>query len=729
MATSSFYQSSGSSPAAENTIDEQVTAAQTAATTAQTASTEATTSATSAASSLTSFQTYYLGAFAVAPSTSQQGAMYFDLSSNQLKIWSGSAWEITASTSSIGDTDDVSEGVSNLYFTNERVDDRVNGLLVAGSNVTLTYDDTANTLTIDSTGGGGSGSSTFLGLLDTPSAFAGADAEKFLRVNQYYDSVEFYDLTGNDLDMQGNKVLFGNMYSAEGDLPSASTYHGMFAHVHGTGKGYFAHGGSCHKLLDETSSTTDDLTEGASNLYYTDARADARIAAAGHLSDITGESLYDLSNVNTSASPADGQVLAWDNANSYWTPVAASSGGGGISLSDISVTTNTAGTAALSYNSTTGVFAYTPPDLTSYATTASLASVATSGAYSDLTGTPSLSGYLTDITAESLADLSDVDSTTPTDGQVLTWDNANSYWKPVTASGGGSSIDYIVHGTDADSSGNPTANTDNALAIGYGAEATAADTVAIGNKAKATGSGAIRIGLDSNVTGLPASGTGAISIGWGSNGSGYLGLALGYSSNATASTSMAIGANTYATHSKSIALGYGADTSATNQLMLGDAGTTYGFSSIRVGNTSYTPTDNMDLATKKYVDDNAGGGGSANIVTGTFTTTSTTYVDAGELLDTDDGFIGAVEVLLHATRGTGTSMKTTLLPCLFCFNPGNPSVSNWTTFPTIGNAGSGSYEQLGFVSFRFDTSTNKLYLQVKNNAATSTVYNWTAKIV
>jgi len=50
-----------------------------------------------------------------------------------------------------GDTDDVSEGTTNLYFTNERVDDRVNGLLTAGSNVTLTYDDTANTLTIAAT--------------------------------------------------------------------------------------------------------------------------------------------------------------------------------------------------------------------------------------------------------------------------------------------------------------------------------------------------------------------------------------------------------------------------------------------------------------------------------------------------------------------------------------------------------------------------------------------------
>lgn len=37
----------------------------------------------------------------------------------------------------------------------EAVDDRVSSLLVAGSNVTLTYDDTANTLTVASTGGSG----------------------------------------------------------------------------------------------------------------------------------------------------------------------------------------------------------------------------------------------------------------------------------------------------------------------------------------------------------------------------------------------------------------------------------------------------------------------------------------------------------------------------------------------------------------------------------------------
>ncbi len=38
---------------------------------------------------------------------------------------------------------------------NETIDDRVNDLLVAGTNVTLTYNDAAGTITIDASGGGG----------------------------------------------------------------------------------------------------------------------------------------------------------------------------------------------------------------------------------------------------------------------------------------------------------------------------------------------------------------------------------------------------------------------------------------------------------------------------------------------------------------------------------------------------------------------------------------------
>ena len=81
------------------------------------------------------------------------------------------------------------------------------------------------------------------------------------------------NLAGGSYDITTTgKIYYANMVSTEGDLPSASSYHGMFAHVHATGKGYFAHNGNWIKLIDETNSTTDNLTEGSSNLYYTTAR-------------------------------------------------------------------------------------------------------------------------------------------------------------------------------------------------------------------------------------------------------------------------------------------------------------------------------------------------------------------------------------------------------------------------------------------------------------------------
>jgi hypothetical protein len=64
----------------------------------------------------------------------------------------GSGLDVNQSTGEVitinMDTDVVSEGSTNLYYTDERVDDRVNGLLVAGTGINLSYDDGSNTLTI-----------------------------------------------------------------------------------------------------------------------------------------------------------------------------------------------------------------------------------------------------------------------------------------------------------------------------------------------------------------------------------------------------------------------------------------------------------------------------------------------------------------------------------------------------------------------------------------------------
>ena len=67
--------------------------------------------------------------------------------------------------------------------------------------------------------------------------------------------------------------------------------------------------------------------------------------------------------------------------------------------------------------------------------------VATVGTFASLTEKPTTtSGYgITNAltTTSVLKDLSDVHTATPTDGQLLAWDNLNNYLKPITASGTG----------------------------------------------------------------------------------------------------------------------------------------------------------------------------------------------------------------------------------------------------------------------------------------------------
>ena len=60
---------------------------------------------------------------------------------------------------------------------------------------------------------------------------------------------------------------------------------------------------------------TDDISEGSSNLYFTNTRADTR--ADGR---IGGSALSALADVNYTSSPTAGQILVWDASNNYWEP-------------------------------------------------------------------------------------------------------------------------------------------------------------------------------------------------------------------------------------------------------------------------------------------------------------------------------------------------------------------------------------------------------------------------
>ena len=160
-------------------------------------------------------------------------------------------------------------------------------------------------------------------------------------------------IDGADLDMSGNKVLFGNMYAQEADLPSASTYHGMFAHVHGTGAGYFAHAGAWKKLLDESSSTTANLTENT-NLYYTDARADARITnALIDEDDFSSNSATKIPSQQSTKAYIATQIATKDNSDEI------TEGSSNLYHTTARARASISAGGDLAYNSTTGVMSFT----------------------------------------------------------------------------------------------------------------------------------------------------------------------------------------------------------------------------------------------------------------------------------------------------------------------------------------------------------------------------------
>ena len=143
-------------------------------------------------------------------------------------------------------------------------------------------------------------------------------------------------LTANGTTNFGsNKITYSNNYANLADLPSASTYHGMFAHVHAVGAAYYAHAGNWVRLADHSQVKTN---------------------------------LASLDDVSSTA-PSSGQVLKW--SGSEWAPAADSTGGGGsgIALTDLSVGSEgtASGDGAVAYNNVTGVFTYTPPIIPSVA--------------------------------------------------------------------------------------------------------------------------------------------------------------------------------------------------------------------------------------------------------------------------------------------------------------------------------------------------------------------------
>jgi len=162
----------------------------------------------------------------------------------------------------------------------------------------------------------------------------------------------------SDINFGTHKILYSNNYDSLGALPAAGTYHGMFAHVHAEGAGYMAHGGAWVKLANFSDVGTG--IDSAKTISLVDSNyVSARIGSVGGHTDVN------MSGISNN------QILKWDSAQQVFVAaadVSGGGGGGGLSYSDFSVSTNSAGSAALSYNNGTGVFSYTPPNLSSYIT-------------------------------------------------------------------------------------------------------------------------------------------------------------------------------------------------------------------------------------------------------------------------------------------------------------------------------------------------------------------------
>ena len=183
--------------------------------------------------------------------------------------------------------------------------------------------------------------------------------------NLYYDSTTTTNIIDSDyvqqrtriglgdIDFGANKILYANVYSTTGDLPSASTYHGMFAHVHGTGKGYYAHGGNWIELANASDVFSGNYNDLSNKPSFLDS------ALATQLIDSSYIQARQTTGGGGTVDSAD-IIAIVDSAY-----VTARYTGSGITLATarqgISVTTGAAsGGGQLQYDNSTGVFTFNP---------------------------------------------------------------------------------------------------------------------------------------------------------------------------------------------------------------------------------------------------------------------------------------------------------------------------------------------------------------------------------
>ena len=424
---------------------------------------------------------------------------------------------------------------------------------------------------------------------------------------------------GGNLDLNSNEITGSGGASISETLSVLTLQGGSNGIVmRSTGTGQLVLGSLGGNVVIGNSSNTVEFVNGVDvDLTNTD----VNFTGATVTGLTVSQSIDSLTDVDTSTTPPGvGQVLKWDGSASKWLPANDSSGSGGITLSALSVTQASAGTAGLVYNNVSGVFTYTPPDLSTYLTSVPAQT------FASLTGKPTtIAGYgITDAATSAQGTKAD-NALQPTDISVSTLANAGS--GTLTYVGDQAPNTGVLTYTPPDLSGLVSSNTTQ-VAIGNGATAgveavsigkNAGDSgdysQAIGNNAGNTGQGvaAVALGSQSGETsqgdkavavgqyagqttqgvasiaigqnaGLTTQGDAAIAIGQdaGSQAQGYRGIAIGEGAGETnqASYAIAIGYQSGETAQESWATAVGFAAGTNTQ---GDRATAIGSNSGQVG--------------------------------------------------------------------------------------------------------------------------------------------------
>ena len=227
-----------------------------------------------------------------------------------------------------GDTDDITEGTTNLFHTSERVDDRVASLIVAGTGISKTYDDAAGTLTIANT------NQADITGVTAGSGLTGGGTSGAVTLNVQVDDSSI-EIDSDSLQVKSggitNDMLAGSIVASKlaGSIPNSALSNSAITI-----------GGTSTALGGTVLADTDALSEGSSNLYLTNERVDDRVAAL-----IVGGS-----NITATYDDSAGTLTLAGSA-----AYGDSDARGAVSVTD------SGGDGSLAYNNSTGVFTYTGP--------------------------------------------------------------------------------------------------------------------------------------------------------------------------------------------------------------------------------------------------------------------------------------------------------------------------------------------------------------------------------